>query len=1345
MNPVITKITSHLSLRTLLTVAVFLVILIIFLLKISSTPTQVVEAGWYNDSWQYRQAINITSHTSAESNVYIIATINIGSTTKAKIDDSDFRFTNYAGQLLPYYISSGVGTTNITFHVFLSSFPVGSQTLYAYYDNLTAPSGATTSDFATQASSYTIGTYSAEETGGAPVGWWKFDEGYGTTANNSGGGGSILNGNFATGSSAPTWVAENNCISGKCLNFNGSTDYLSLTGSPTILDFAGTTPYSIESWVKPTTSNQTSIIFSKYNAGVSGQYFLGLNNGHIYIDREVSPWSITGKTILQANIWYHLAQVYDGTNVTLYVNGISDTNPQAFGSVVSNTSQILIGAEKISNNPSTFFTGYMDDVKIYSYARTSSQILADFNSRGASVAKGNANILGANQQNTQPGYTGPIAYWNFEEGTGTSIYDTSGNNNSGTLGSGNSAPTRFSSRWGKALSFNTNDFATVPDSPSLRPSDITLETWVNFSSFDSNNRSLISKLTGLVPAYNMYLKYIPASGNNLFYFDYKNSTSQSIGSSLVPSLNTWYYLTETYNSSTSTASIYINGILSASTTSGTGPLAYGTDYSLSLGCGTYTTSCVANSFLQGSLDQVKIYNYARTPAQIVQDMNGGHPATNPNSTVAYYKFDEGYGSIAHNSGSAGSSDDGTLGIGSSSPTWTNDGKFGKALSFNGTNNYVDVGSSLDANISGNNNFSISFWFNSADVTVNSYREIAGDHDATAYNQGWDIMLNYPTSGMLIFTSMHNGGTTWDVVYGDDYYPASLNTWYFATITRSGSTYQWYINGKPASAPYTNSASIGNGAFNVQIGTSGGKRFFKGTIDQFKIYNYALTPTDIKNDYNNGQAITLGSFSTNSGSTAPNTAWSQSYCVPGDTTACSPPVGEWSFEEGSGTTAYDSSGNTNNGLLTNSPTWSPGVHGKSLNLNGSSQYISVPHNNSTFDVTSGLTLETWVNLNAVNANNGVFNKGSFANSQGVYNLMLYNWGSGSVPTFRLNGSTTEGAGQLTSATPLTPGKWYHLAATYNQSQMTLYINGVNNTSNNYSTLITTDTNPLILGGYYSSSYTLNGRMDDVRVFNSARTPAQIALDFNHGLPAIWYKFNECQGATVNDAINIGSTGNITIGASGAQTAIGTCNTAGTAWGNGAQGKFGASLNFDGTDDYMTTGSTVPGNLGPTSSFTLSAWVKANSLPSGYGDRRAVIAKIVNTNEFETLIDFPYSGTTKWSLEVGKAGVGSQELNANSAATTGNWNHLVGVFNNGTASLYLNGVYQNSLTYNSTVNSATSSNRGWTVASEDYNGGYSYKFNGQVDDVRIYPYALNTTQIQTIYNEGSAVRFGPTGNP
>src|SRR5690606_37356085 len=89
---------------------------------------------------------------------------------------------------------------------------------------------------------------------------------------------------------------------------------------------------------------------------------------------------------------------------------------------------------------------------------------------------------------------------------------------------------------------------------------------------------------------------------------------------------------------------------------------------------------------------------------------------------------------------------------------------------------------------------------------------------------------------------------------------------------------------------------------------------------------------------------------------------------------------------------------------------------------------------------------------------------------------------------------------------------------------------------------------------------------VKIYNYARTPAQIAYDYNRGAPVAWYRFDECEGTTIKDHSGNGNNGTLNIGASGTQTSIGTCETSG-AWSNGSEGKINSSMSFDGVDDYV----------------------------------------------------------------------------------------------------------------------------------------------------------------------------------
>lgn len=130
-------------------------------------------------------------------------------------------------------------------------------------------------------------------------------------------------------------------------------------------------------------------------------------------------------------------------------------------------------------------------------------------------------------------------------------------------------------------------------------------------------------------------------------------------------LNQWSYITGTYDGIYTR--IYQNGILqtqyayTVTITVNDNPLYIG------------NSSTSARHF-DGKIDDVKIYNYARIPSQIIQDMNAGHPlvGTPIAAPVGHWSFDEGYGTTA--SDNTSNNNDLTL----NSASWTNSGKYAKA-------------------------------------------------------------------------------------------------------------------------------------------------------------------------------------------------------------------------------------------------------------------------------------------------------------------------------------------------------------------------------------------------------------------------------------------------------------------------------------------------------------------------------------------------------------------------------------------------------------------------------------------------------------------------------------------
>ncbi len=169
---------------------------------------------------------------------------------------------------------------------------------------------------------------------------------------------------------------ENSCeldtIPQYALNPN-TAGYLNL-GRPAALDFKGTDNYTFSAWVKPSSDNMTGYIISKYDRYVTGQYQFGIENGKLFSQREVSPWSITGTTSLLANQWYHVATTYDGTQLKIYVDGKLDGSLNMTGSITSKNRDVLIGARYRSYDPNDFFGGLIDELCVWNKALTQENI-----------------------------------------------------------------------------------------------------------------------------------------------------------------------------------------------------------------------------------------------------------------------------------------------------------------------------------------------------------------------------------------------------------------------------------------------------------------------------------------------------------------------------------------------------------------------------------------------------------------------------------------------------------------------------------------------------------------------------------------------------------------------------------------------------------------------------------------------------------------------------------------------------------------------------------------------------------------------------------------------------------
>jgi fibronectin type 3 domain-containing protein len=197
-----------------------------------------------------------------------------------------------------------------------------------------------------------------------------------------------------------------------------------------------------------------------------------------------------------------------------------------------------------------------------------------------------------------------------------------------------------------------------------------------------------------------------------------------------------------------------------------------------------------------------------------------------------------------------------------------------------------------------------------------------------------------------------------------------------------------------------------------------------------------------------------------------------------------------FDETSGATAADSSGNGWNGTLVNSPTWtSSGKLNSALSLaSASSQYVTLP--TGIVAGQTAITLSAWVYLNSNSTWARIFDFGT-----GTSNYMfLAPVGGSNVVRFAITTAGGNNEQQINGTAPLPTGTWTHVAVVLNGSVGTLYVNGIQVGRNSSMTLnpgsLGTTTLNYIGKSQFNDPY-LNGRVDDFRIYSRALSSSEIS--------------------------------------------------------------------------------------------------------------------------------------------------------------------------------------------------------------------------------------------------------------
>ena len=692
------------------------------------------------------------------------------------------------------------------------------------------------------------------------IAYWPMDEASGTTVADV----KYSYNATATGSTVTTGVYSYGRY------FNGSSYYIS---TPSI------TPYNssrtVEFWFKPMATGSQRGILSVGNgvAETAPLWLIVQTSGNLLSVYHGAAYR-NGTTVLTAGTWYHAAYTYNASSnqVVLYLNGKVEYSGTAADSNFNNTN-LYIGT-----GYGGYFSGNIDEVRIYNMALPASTIQADYvqgnNPNFASFIQqtsGGIKIEGTNSNRiTNNQGQGLIDYWNLNESSGSTLTDSVGSNNLTASGTSITA-----GKYNLARSFNgSSDYASISSNLGITNGEITEEVWVKptNATLSSDHPAIVSHYDDSAKVDYRIFQYTGGIGvarhaPNVAW----NATSQ-----VAVTAGQWYHVALTYSGTT--LCFYLNGVIVyAASVSSTGSGSYTTQ--TVIGRGTAT----AQTYFAGAIDEVKIYNVAKTADQILEDYNAtstyyvnynlsstdlssktsvpfyiasDQPGSNISAilgesafanyqtdanTVGLWHLDDISGKGAYIKDYSGKGNDGTA----SGTTYTSNGKISGARIFNGTSDIISVAD--NDSLSFTQNLTLDGWFKTS--SSNTSQVILDKETGGSYYPEYSLYVNAGNVRGLINSA--NSGTNLTYVtsplatYAD-------GKWHYAAMTYDGSALKLYVDGILTAVTATN-ISLWNSTSPLGLGRDPGTNStkFTGTLDELRVSNVARTADQIRQAYEVG--------------------------------------------------------------------------------------------------------------------------------------------------------------------------------------------------------------------------------------------------------------------------------------------------------------------------------------------------------------------------------------------------------------------------------------------------------------------------------------------------------------
>ena len=1065
------------------------------------------------------------------------------------------------------------------------------------------------------------------------------------------------------------------------MDFNGSSDYIDV-GNPTELQLTGA--FSVSLWMKTIATGTGAFVAKDNNASNPRGFSVEFNNsapgGYFVIYNGTTTYGVyvfssdANYINIRDNNWHHIVAVYTpSTSVALFVDG---------NFVKSNTTNIPASVNFVNDNLNigrrpqsggvNYYQGKLDEVAIFNRALSTTEIAALYDGSGSNIRP--SNLMATNLN--------PIAYYPLGEQAQMQGY----------LGNEASSEWQFPNGvlQDYVMDFDGGSVSTLSTYSGLDGANkLTISFWVKSTS------AVTSVPLSIGTSPNRQIFVIIQSSNRIVFRKNENGDNTYLrADSGTPHDGNWNHILISMDLTASPrGGIYFNGNnITYQNTLDTNAIQTST--------GSLLVGDSAN--FVGNIAQLAIWSGTDLRNDVATIYNNGSPNDlNNNGLTApttWWKLNA------------------TSVYTPSAPNYT------KALSFNGTNDFIK----LNSNTQNFTNFSLSFWCIKGG---GHYKSIVGSNTS---NEGGILKAIVVASGSIRYSDSTN---SWVDISG----ALSSTTWNHILITynNTGNSLKTYKNGTLITTKNPDYSGSSTNAHSIRyIGARYNTGFFNKYISNVALFDSELTAS---------QALTLFNFGT------PETNISFN------------PTHWWKLDDQAAIIDYGSGGinGTNNGATDISsgvavtPSWkipsalpitSTPNYTTALDFNGSSDYID-----TNYSITSGnKTISFWFNS-------------SYAGYQSIMgntsdSFILGYWSSQfAVPQgiSYLQGSTSKAFAITASVTnEFADGNWHHFVYTYDGNSK-IYIDGTERTISYKGGTTSSDdivvVSNLALGLNRAGYPKYSGKLSNTSIWNTALTPSQVSTLFNNGTPETsisfspisWWKL-DTGGSTITDYGSGGNNGTnngatqVTSDVLTTQPVNGVSTTLPSTALQQSDLQFDSpysnySLEFDGAN-YINCGDSDIFSFGDSandSPFSVSAWVNITGTTS-----QGIVSKYATNASFREWLFYTTGGNTRLLLYDVNA-TANTIATSTTTLSTNTWHHVVCTYNgvgganaNQGINLYIDGAKESVTLAGGNYNAMANTTEPVAIGKHSA----SNYLIGKMDETAIFNTVLSEAQVLEIYNNG-----------